>query len=120
MNKKILCVGLALLCTKAFAGTVVCGGVVESIAMHSHDSFMVKLSSMNKPVFVCSTASTWSIAGTSYTTSPETCKSLISVFLTSKSTNTPIATMYFDGADVPATCDGWGDWKNANIRFFSY
>jgi hypothetical protein len=65
----------------ANAGTLVCNGTVEKVAMHANGRFMVQLSSMNNPVFFCSPDYEWTVSGTHYKTSTETCKMLFSTFL---------------------------------------
>ena len=30
-----------------------------------------------------------------------------------------LASVWFDGDQVPATCNSWGTWENANIRHFA-
>ena len=102
------------------AGTVVCSGTVNMLAYHSPNKLMLQLSSMDNPVFICNADSDWSVSGTTYTTGPGTCKAMYSTFLAAKSTGKTVSSVYFDGDQVPATCNGWGTWKNANIRYFSY
>jgi hypothetical protein len=110
----------ALGCNSAWAGTVVCSGTVDAISFHASNTFMIKLSSMNVPVFFCNPDSTFSVPGTSYTTGPQTCKALIGMFLAARETGRVINNIYFDGDDTPAACNAWGNWQSANIRHFSY
>jgi hypothetical protein len=110
---------LSLLGSTAHAGTVVCSGKVAQLAYHANDRVMIRLDSMNTPVFFCSPESVFSVAGTTYTTGPETCKLLYSTFLSAQITQKAITSMYFDGDDVPQTCDTWLPWKRANIRFYT-
>jgi hypothetical protein len=81
---------------------------------------MLRLSSMNTPVFFCHPNATFVVTGTTYTTSAETCRAMVAMLITARETGRTIESMYFDGDDVPATCDAWGGWKSANVRFFSY
>lgn len=81
---------------------------------------MLKLSSMDNPVFVCNADAEWSVTGTPYTTGPNSCKAMYSTFLTAKATGQAISGMYFDGDDVPTACNSWGTWKSANIRYYSF
>jgi hypothetical protein len=104
----------------ASAAELVCSGTVEEISYHANDQMMIRLSSMNAFVFVCNTEITWSVAGTGYVTGPKTCAAMYSTFLAAKLSGKPINSMYFDGADVPTTCNGWGSWKNANIRHYRF
>jgi hypothetical protein len=101
------------------AGTVVCSGTVEAISYHANDLFMVRLSSMNLPVYFCNPEVAFTPAP-GYTTGPQTCKALYAMFLSARLTGTPVNNVYFDGPNVPATCDTWGSWVSANIRHFVY
>jgi len=111
---------LVMCSTNLNAATVICSGTVEELAYHAPNSFMVRLSSMNKPVFFCNPDKEFSVSGTSYVTGPESCKVLYSTFLSAKVAQKTINSMYFDGDQVPASCNDWGDWKSANIRYFTF
>tara|TARA_R110002072_G_scaffold33030_8_gene100244 strand:+ start:101 stop:472 length:372 start_codon:yes stop_codon:yes gene_type:complete len=110
---------LCIISINSVAATVVCSGTVDALAYHGNNKLMVKLSSMNAPVFFCSPEFEWAPTGTTYKTGPETCKTLYSTFLAAKMSGKTINSMYFDGDQVPATCSSWGNWKQANIRYFS-
>jgi len=103
----------------ASANTIVCQGKVERLAYHANNRLMIKLESMNQPVFFCSPDSEWVVTGTSHKTGPETCKTMYSTFLAAQMSGKTISSMYFDGDDVPASCSEWGTWKVANIRHFA-
>ena len=119
--RKIGCAAVVLFVgSSAMAGTVVCSGTVEALSYHASGTFMIRLSSMNIPVFFCRPDSEFSVSGTTYTTPPETCKTLYATFLAARESGRTISGMYFDGDDVPTTCDTWGPWKSANIRYFVY
>lgn len=103
------------------AGSLVCSGTVESVAYHSNNKLMVKLSSMNTPVFFCSTNSNWTITGAEgRTMSPESCQVIFSVFLTAKTTKEPLTRVHFDGNDVPDSCSEFENWKSAFIRYVNF
>ena len=121
MKTRLIVLMLAALgCNSAWAGTVVCSGTVDAISFHSNNTFMIKLSSMNTAVFFCNPESTFSVPGTTYTTGPQTCKALLGMFLAARESGRTVNSIYFDGDDVPTTCDAWGNWKSAHIRYFSY
>lgn len=123
MRKAIYAVVPILLLTgsnASWAGTVICSGTVIKLAFHANDKLMLQLDSMNTPVFICQTNAVWSVAGTSYTTSPETCALLHSQFLTAKVTGIQVANMYFDGDAVPTACNAWTSWSSANIRHYVF
>lgn len=124
MKQKLLVitfVNVALLIVpEVHAGTVVCAGRVVQISYHASDRFMLQLDSMNKPVFFCSSSSTWSVAGTSHTTSPETCKALVAMFLAAKLADRTLEKVYFDGDAVPVSCDAWESFTSANLRYFAW
>jgi hypothetical protein len=104
----------------AHAGEVTCGGRVKQINLHTDNAFMIQLDSMNYPVYFCNAKDTWTVPGTTHTTSPETCRSLIAMFLTAKAQDKALRSMYFDGAQVPASCNTWAPWSSANIRYFEW
>ncbi|MEN3157330.1 hypothetical protein ABC502_02985 [Alkalimonas sp. NCh-2] len=100
------------------AGTIVCEGEVEVLGYHATDKMMIKLSSMNVPVHFCSPDREWSVSGTSYKTGPKTCQTLYSTFLAAKISGKTIYNVWFDGDEVPTSCDAWDSWANTNIRHF--
>jgi len=102
------------------AGTLTCAGTVEKIGLHATDSLMVRLSSMNTAVFVCNPNANWVVTGTSYQTGAETCKVMMSMFMTAKATGKSVGSVWFDGDDVPENCSSWDPWKRANVRYFLY
>ena len=106
--------------TSVQGGTVVCSGTITQLAYHSPNGFMLQLSSMDAPVFFCNSETTFSVPGTTYTTGPNACKALYASFLAVKTTGGTINGLYFDGAETPATCNAWGNWKSANIRYFGF
>jgi hypothetical protein len=103
----------------ADAATLVCSGKVDILSYHADDQLMLKLDSMNVAVFFCSPERKWTVPGTGYATGPETCKMLYSTFMAAKMADQPIFSMYFDGDQVPASCNDWASWKSANIRHYS-
>ena len=109
-----------LVCVTSLAGTITCTGTVAKLGLHAPDKLMLKLSSMNNPVFICSPEYKWTVAGTSYTTSAEMCKMMLSMLMHAKSTHADMGSIYFDGNDVPTDCGSWGSWKRVNVRYFTY
>jgi hypothetical protein len=120
MKRFFAAVVASAMVNSAQAGTVVCGGTITYLAFHAPNTFMIQMSSMNTPVFFCNPEATFSVTGTTYTTGPNTCKTLYASFLAVKASGGSIAGIYFDGDDTPATCDAWGAWKSANIRYFAF
>ena len=119
VKKTVVTALLAGIHLNCYGATVVCSGTVDVLAYHANNNLMVKLSSMNTPVFFCNPDSNWTVAP-GYTTGPQTCKALYATFLTAKVTGTSLSAVYFDGDSVPATCNAWGPWVSANIRYFQY
>lgn len=117
-NSLFIYILIALQSCSAWAGSLTCGGEVETLGYHADNKLMLKLSSMNRPVMFCSPDSVWSVSGTPYKTGPQTCQTLYSTFLALKLSGKPIATMYFDGDDVPGSCTSWSEWSTANIRHY--
>jgi len=116
----LLLAGLLAVASTAQAGTVVCSGKVIALAYHSPDSFMVRLEGMNKAVFFCSPERIWTVAGTTHSTGPETCKTMYSTFLSAQMAGKRIESMYLDGDGAPATCQSFpADWASFNVRYFS-
>tara|TARA_R110002060_G_scaffold880_3_gene2105 strand:+ start:4265 stop:4630 length:366 start_codon:yes stop_codon:yes gene_type:complete len=107
-----------LLSIFANAGTLTCAGTVEELAYHGNGRFMVKLSTMNKPVFFCNAEAVWTVSGTGYQTGQETCKMMYSTFLAAKSTKSVLDYIHFDGDDVPENCNNFASWANVSIRYF--
>lgn len=122
MNKLVSCLlaSLAVFSLPAHAAELQCSGKVLQVNMHAPDRLMLQLDSMNAPVFICTPNANWIVPGTTYTTSGEMCRTLAAIFLAAKLQDRAFGVVYFDGADVPATCNGWTWWKNANVRYFSW
>jgi hypothetical protein len=108
-----------LIVTCATAADLTCAGTVDKLAFHAPGRLMIKLSSMNTPVFICSTDAVWTPAGSNgYSTTPEACRAIYATMLAARTTGATVNYIHFDGAEVPASCTGWGPWANANIRYF--
>jgi hypothetical protein len=124
MKKKItasLLAAAGLISGVASAGNIMCAGTVELLSYHSPDTFMVRLSSMDMPVFFCKPNATFTVPGAGgYSTSAETCRALVATFIAARESGRSFGGIWFDGDDVPATCNAWGSWKSANIRHFLY
>lgn len=119
LNRIMVCAAVAALSMSvAQAATLTCPGKVRQVILHANDKFMLQLDTMNEPVFFCQPNATWTVPGTPYTTSAETCRALVAVFLAAKAQDKTFAVVYFDGDEVPASCNSWGGWKSANIRYF--
>lgn len=103
----------------ALAASLICSGKVLQVAYHSPDRFMLQLDSMNNAVFFCSTNTTWTVTGTTYTTGAETCRSMAGAFLAGKLADRTLTVVY-DGDAVPGSCVSWGAWQPANIRYFAW
>jgi len=104
----------------AGAGTATCMGTVDQLAFHAPGRLMLRLSSMNTPVFICSVDALWTPAGSEYNTTPATCKTLYATFLAAKLARDVVNYVHFDGNEVPTSCNGWAVWANANVRYFGY
>ena len=105
------------------AATIVCSGTVEALSFHASNTgglLMIRLSSMNTPVYFCDPENAWSAPGSGYAVSPATCRALYATFLSARVSGTPISGMYFDGDSAPADCNAWGGWQSANIRHYTF
>jgi hypothetical protein len=117
---KILVLALSLISLTTNAATLQCSGTVENIGLHAPDKIMLRLSSMNTAVFICNPSELWTVSGTSYKTSAETCKMMVSMLMHAKSTKAEMGNVWFDGDDVPESCNSWQSWKTTNVRMFLY
>ena len=115
---KLLVLFIAIWAIPAMAGTVVCSGTVLTVAYDTPDRVMLRLSSMDAPVYICSLSSVWSVAGSTNTTDPATCRAFFDMLLSAQALGATVTSMYFDGDSVPAACDQWGAWKTASVRYF--
>lgn len=122
MLKKILVVTFISLfsISSAFAGTLQCPGKVAQIGMHANDKIMLRLTSMNTPVFICSMSERWEVSGASYKTTVEMCKAIFSMFLTAKTTGAEMGDVWMDGDDVGDSCTSFKSWGKVNIRHFMF
>jgi len=111
---------LAVVASQAHGGTVVCSGTVEQLAYHQPGRLMIRLSSMNVPVFICSADHDWEPAGSFSSTSPAACKTLYATLLAARLTRGTIGSMYFDGDEGPASCGAFSRWTSVNVRYFEY
>ncbi|MCG9734738.1 hypothetical protein L1D51_12115 [Pseudoalteromonas shioyasakiensis] len=109
-----------LLAFSVRSATIQCGGMVEKVGFHSPDKLMLKLSSMNRAVYICSPEYKWTVSGTSYSTGPKMCQTMMSMLMHAKATRSDMGSIWFDGDDVPENCESWGAMKKANIRYFAY
>lgn len=119
MKKYVLLITLSI-SSVCSAGSIHCNGHVDKIGFHANNKLMLKLSSMNKAVMICNTESEWVVNGSGYRTGPEMCKALLSMLMHAKATKADLGNVWFDGDDVPASCDAWESWKSANLRYFLY
>ena len=113
---------MAMMVGSAHAGEIRCSGRVTQVNLHTNDAFMIQLDSMNYPVYFCNAKAnaTWTVPGTPHTTSAETCRALIAIVLTAKAQDKALRSMYFDGDQVPTSCNTWAPWSSANIRYFEW
>jgi len=112
---------LGVFVSNVHAGSLVCSGNVDMLAYHQGAGLLVKLSSMNEHVFICSTDNEWIVPGSlAGNTSPAACKTLYSTFLLARTTGTPIKNMVFDGNAVPAACNSFAPWTSVNVRYYYY
>lgn len=102
------------------AAELLCSGIVDELSYHASNRFMLRLSSMDVAVFsVIRMRNGWSQAP-AIKTGPNACKMMYSTFLAAKATGKRLTSMYFDGDDVPASCDGFENWKSVNIRHYKF
>ena len=102
-----------------YKATIVCEGKIKVLSYHANNKFLLQLETMDHPVFFCDADVQWSAAGSELTTEPDSCKAMYSNFLAAFMSGKRLASVWFDGDQVPATCNSWGTWENANIRHFA-
>lgn len=119
-NKKsiLIFISAIILSLKVNGAEITCAGKVAVLAYHANSQFSIQLDSMNAPVFFCNPDAQFAVLGTSYVTGPETCKMMYSTFLAAQMSGKVIHSLYFDGDQVPSSCNGWAAWSSANIRHF--
>jgi hypothetical protein len=110
---------VATLASNVYAGSISCAGTVDEVAYHAAGRLMIRLSSMNLPVFICSTDIEWVVPG-GYSTSTAACKANYAAFLTAKVTRAPFNGVLFDGDQVPGACNAFTYWNNVSVRFYSF
>lgn len=121
MKNKLLMSLFLLFPTTVTAGSLICSGKVDQVAYHGNNRLMVKLSSMNTPVFFCNPGSDWKVAGEpNRVMSPDTCKAVFSIFLSARSTEETINRVHFDGDNVPESCSSFKSWQEVFIRYVNY
>jgi hypothetical protein len=103
--------------TPAFAGTVTCSGTVAYLGYHANGTVLMRLSSMNTWVMVCSLDASWDVAP-GFVTTPASCKTIYATLLIARLSGNPVNDVYFDGPSVPAACNSWQTWTSANIRAY--
>lgn len=120
-RKRVAAIALIGMMSGAHAATLVCSGTVDQLSYHQPGRLMLKLSSMNTFVFICSTDSEWVVPGSvSGNTTVSTCKALYATFLAARVTGVTIQSLYLDGDQVPASCSSFPSWTNVNVRHYAY
>jgi hypothetical protein len=54
-----------LFSTMCLGGTITCSGTVDKLGLHASDKIMLKLSTMNRAVFICSPSYDWEVGAQS-------------------------------------------------------
>jgi len=103
----------------------VCPGTVAELSYTleggSYDPIvLLRLSSMNAPVKVCSLSQNWTIGV--FVTTPTACQLLYGTMLAARLSGTPLNDAYFDFlGSSPSTCTGWpASPLNANASVRNY
>lgn len=119
--KKLLLAAALCISANVSAGSLVCAGTVEEVAYHGNDKLMVKLSSMNLPVFFCNPNSQWTVPGAEgRVMNSETCKAVFSMFLAARSSGQPLNRVHFDGDSVPESCTDFTGFSQVFVRYVNY
>ncbi len=97
----------------AATNSIKCIGTVSVIGVHSTDRVILRLSSMNDVVQICSLSQTM---GTAFPVTVEQCKAAYSTFLTAYSLNTTM-TVWFDNVQTGTSCSTFSGWEVATARW---
>lgn len=103
------------------AGTLVCDGTVEQVSIHQPGYVLMRLSSMNTAITICSLNSELVVSGSlSGNTTASACKAIYATMLTARSSGRPMTSVYFDGDAVPTGCGSFVFQTHVNIRYFAF
>lgn len=103
----------------AAAGTVVCEGTVEDLKFHQPGLVGLRLSSMNASMWVCSMNENFTPPGAS-TITPSACKAMYASLLAAKLSNSTLTGVYFDGDQVPTSCNTVQIGSSVYLRHFEF
>ena len=106
------------LLSAANAGTVVCEGTVQELTLHQPGLVGLRLSSMSAPVFIYRIDAEQTIPGAA-STSAANCKAMYAGLLAAKISGTFVHGAYFDGDQVPASCNAAQFWTYVSLRSFT-
>lgn len=82
---------------------------------------MMRLSSMNAAISICSLNSEWMVSGSlAGNTTASACKAIYATMLTARSSGRPMTSVYFDGDAVPTACSSFVFMTLVNIRYFAF
>lgn len=104
LGKLIITISSFALIAPSYAGTIVCEGTVEDLIMHQPGLIALRLSSMNMPLYICNVSADYRAAGTD-NISASTCKVTYAALLAAKYNNATVRLAYFDGDQVPTSCN---------------
>src|SRR5687767_4330248 len=80
----------------AQAGSLICSGTVAQVAYHQPGLVLLRLSSMNTPIVICSTDRDFDVPGAlASSTTPAACKTIQANLLAAKATEAIITSLYF-------------------------
>jgi len=100
------------------AGTLMCEGKVEEVTLHQPGLVGLRLSSMSAPIIICRIDAEQSVPGAA-ATSAANCKAMYAGLLAAKFGGTVVRSAYFDGDQVPASCNTAQAWTYVSLRYFS-
>lgn len=109
--------GLTLL-PAAGAATIVCEGTIVDLTIHQPGLVGLRLSSMSSPMYICRVDAEYRPLGAD-SISPATCKTMYAGLLAAKYSNATVRAAYFDGDQVPASCDTTQSGAQVFLRHFA-
>jgi hypothetical protein len=119
--KRLLAALLVVGATKNVAAAELwCGGKVAELAFHQPGKIVLRLSSMNSVIVICSVDGDWNVPGSrGGVTTTSSCKTMYATLLAAKHANVSLGSVVFDANVLPTACTGFTPWQEVNVRFIN-
>lgn len=97
------------------AGSLFCTGTIIEMGVHTPGLLLVRLSSMNARVVMCSIDTAYSTQGGPSITAP-TCEGMYANLMAARASGQTVQLM-MDGDAVPAQCSSFIEWTYVGLRY---